>query len=129
MPKYLIDTSALVDWLKGVRHAVDLFGLLAEEEHALAVCSIVVAETFSGIARDDWPSVAQLLDPFEYWAIDQAVAQQAGRYRYEYARKGQQLAVTDTLIAALAVENDAILVTGNVRDFPMPELKVQRLPG
>ena len=49
-------------------------------------------------------------------------------YRHIYARSGQPLSVPDTLMAALAVAKDAALITGNVRDFPMPELKLEPLP-
>jgi predicted nucleic acid-binding protein len=39
-----------------------------------------------------------------------------------------QLSTTDCLIAAIAVEHQAQLVTGNRRDFPMPEITVVPLP-
>jgi len=32
-------------------------------------------------------------------------------------------------LGALAVAKDATLITSNVRDFPMPELKLEPLPG
>ena len=31
-------------------------------------------------------------------------------------------------IAAVALANDLILVTGNLKDFPMPELRLYPLP-
>jgi predicted nucleic acid-binding protein len=34
----------------------------------------------------------------------------------------------DCLDAAAAMVNDAILATGNPKDFPMPELKIEHWP-
>ncbi len=128
MAKYLLDTSALVDWLNGVPSTVELLNKLAGEGHTLAVCSISIAETYSGLAEDDWADADRVLSPFEYWDMAASVAKRAGYYRYFYARRGQSLSVPDTLMASLAIADDAILVTGNVKDFPMPELRLQKLP-
>jgi predicted nucleic acid-binding protein len=38
------------------------------------------------------------------------------------------LPLTDALIAATAVEHNATVVTGNVRDYPMPEVSILPLP-
>lgn len=128
MAKYLLDTSALVDWLNGVPSTVDRLGKLAEQGHILALCAISVTEMYSGLAEDDWEDADRVLAPLEYWDMGATVAKQAGHYRYIYARKGQPLSVPDTLMASLAIANDAILITGNVKDFPMPELRPEKLP-
>ena len=39
-------------------------------------------------------------------------------------QKGRTLELPDTLIAAIAIENDCALVTDNQKDFPMPEVKL-----
>ena len=128
MAMYLLDTSALVDWLNGVPSAAELLSRLAQGRHTLAVCSISVAETYSGLTEDDWPAADRVFAAFEYWDVDAETAKRAGRYRYVYARRGQPLPVTDTLMASLAIANDATLVTGNIKDFPMPELRLEKLP-
>jgi len=38
------------------------------------------------------------------------------------------LSLPDTTIAAVALANDLMLVTGNLKDFPMPELRLYPLP-
>jgi predicted nucleic acid-binding protein len=53
---------------------------------------------------------------------------QAGVWRYDFARRGKQLPTTDCLIAAIAQEHQAALITGNTDDYPMPELTVIPLP-
>jgi len=101
---------------------------LIQEGHTLAACPISIAELYSGLAEDEWPIADPVIDALEYWDIDPLTAKRAGLYRYIYARRGQPLSVPHTLMAALAVAKDATLITRNVKDFPMPELKLEPLP-
>jgi predicted nucleic acid-binding protein len=55
------------------------------------------------------------------------VARRAGKYRYDLARRGVQISATDALIAAVARDRAAVLVTRNVRDFPMADIHVLSL--
>jgi hypothetical protein len=79
---------------------------------------------YSGLSEDDKPRVERVLAGFEYWDISRSAAERAGFYRYQFARRGIQLATPDTIQAALAVDRDAYFVTRNVRDFPMTDLKI-----
>ena len=124
---YLLDSTGLIDWLKGRRGVAPILEQLASTER-LAVNAISMAEVYSGVADKDLAVTDRLFGGFDYWPIDPPTARLAGTYRYRYARMGRPLSVTDMLMAASAVRNDATLVTGNVKDFPMPELKLMRLP-
>ncbi len=124
---YLLDASVLISWLKGRPSAVALMRQLAADGEVLAVNTVSVAEVYSGVADKDRAITDGLFAAFEYWPIDQPTAQLAGYYRYEFDRQGKPLSVTDVLMAAHAIQNGATLVTGNVKDFPMPELKLLRL--
>jgi predicted nucleic acid-binding protein len=44
----------------------------------------------------------------------------AGGFRYDLARKGVILTITDCLIAAVAIDSGSTLVTRNTKDYPMP---------
>jgi len=48
----------------------------------------------------------------------------AGQDRYSFARRGRTLSITDMLVAATAREHQAILVTGNVKDYPMTDIDI-----
>ena len=74
--------------------------------------------------REEQEREERFLSRLAYWPIRHDMAVLAGTYRYTYMRAGRPLAVQDTLMAAHAVRVDATLVTANVRDFPMPELKL-----
>lgn len=128
MAAYLLDTNALVDFLYGIADAVELIETLGRDGHTLAICSVTVAELYSGLAEKDKARVEHVLTAFEYWDISPAAAKRAGSFRYQFARRGIQLSTPDTLQAALAVDRDANFVTRNVRDFPMTDLKIIRLP-
>lgn len=92
------------------------------------MCCVAVAEFYSGIAAEARSEVDRFVDPLEYWDIDVDAAKLAGHYRYTYARQGIQLAAPDMLLAALTVSRDATLITANIKDFPMPEIKLLPLP-
>jgi predicted nucleic acid-binding protein len=51
----------------------------------------------------------------------------AGVFRYDLARQGRTLQISDALTAATAVVTGSTLVTTNVKDYPMPNLRLLRL--
>jgi len=126
--EYLLDTNALVDFLYGIPEAAELIESLGREGQTVAVCSVSVAELYSGLAQGDKAKVEGVLSAFDYWDISPDAAKRAGTYRYQFARRGVQLSTADTLHAALAVDRDAYFVTRNVRDFPMRDLRIVTWP-
>ena len=128
MTRYLLDSNVVIDWLNGRAPAPALLDELNSRGDILTVNAITITETYSGIAPRDVESIGRVLASFEYWQIDFRVARLAGEFRYRYARLGRPLAVPDVLLAAHAVTEDLTLITANVKDFPMPELKLLSLP-
>jgi predicted nucleic acid-binding protein len=126
--RYLLDANVLIGWLKGRAPAPELLEELNSRGDILAVNAISLAEIFSGLREDDVEVAEAFMAPLQYWEMDAGVARLAGQLRYRYARLGRPLSVADCLLAAHAIIEDATLVTGNVRDFPMPELKLLKLP-
>jgi len=126
--RYLLDANVVIGWLKGREPAPELLDQLNNRGDILAVNAISLAETFSGLREADVGSAEAFLGALEYWEMDAGVARLAGQLRYRYARLDRPLSVADCLLAAHAISEDATLVTGNVRDFPMPELKLLKLP-
>jgi predicted nucleic acid-binding protein len=127
MARYLLDTSALIDFAKGYEPAHSTLLQLVEAGDELGVCPVNVAEFYTALE----PSQYRLWDEFfaalGYWPISPDSARQAGVWRYSYARHGTPLSTADTLIAAVALEQAAVLITGNVKDYPMPELQMRLL--
>jgi predicted nucleic acid-binding protein len=122
--RYLLDTSTLIDVSKGiepVRSRV-LALLIAGDE--VGLCAVGLAEFAAGLAvhqRRRWP---RLLTRLHYWRITREAAARAGYYRYDFARRGRAIATPDALIAATAWHWQATLVTDNIKDFPMTDIRV-----
>ena len=62
-----------------------------------------------------------------YWHIGFDVAVQAGTYRKTASEAGRTLATTDSLLAALARDKGATLLTSNIKDYPMEDVRVLSL--
>lgn len=120
---FLLDTTILIDFLRGRKEAADMLNGLVEEG-PLACCPVTAAEIFSGARTEELPRIEEFLDALVYHSIDYRAARRAGLYRRDYQKKGISLSISDTLIAAVAVEKSLTLVTKNVRHFPMPELMI-----
>ena len=124
MADYLLDATALIDYLRGRRGIIELVNTLANQGHQLGLCCISVAEVYAGLSEEERAGADRLADAMDYHEISREVAKEAGRFRYEFARRGTTLTTTNTLIAATAIDLGATLITANTRDFPMEEIEL-----
>ena len=124
MADYLLDATALIDYLRGRRGVIELVNTLAQQGHNLGVCCITVAELYAGLSEEERAGAESLIDAMDYHDVSVEIAKEAGRYRYEFARRGTALSTADTLIAATAIDLGATLITANTRDFPMEEIEL-----
>ncbi len=120
---YLLDTTALIDALRGRESTVSLIAGLIKES-PVSICIITIAEIYSGIRASEIKKAERFLDSLILYLIDGSIARRAGLYQRDYRRKGINLALADCLIAAVAVERNLVLLTNNVCHFPMPELSI-----
>lgn len=56
-------------------------------------------------------------------------AVRAGRYQAFFQQRGRTIRTADALIAGTARAHGAIVLTDNLRDFPMTDLKIEAQPG
>ncbi len=127
MTRYLVDTSVLIDVTKLGGPSREKLLSLVEAGHEVLTCAIVVAEYYSGVARGMAPQWDRFLDSLPYQGITRRAAEKAGAWRRDFARQGRTLSVADTLVAAVAWDRDAALLTENLKDFPMPGVRVMSL--
>lgn len=127
MARYLLDSDTLIDFSKGYEPVAGRVRALLETEHVVGICAIQIGEFFTGLpphVRESWWS---FLASMRTWEISLEAAARAGSDRHDFARRGQQLSLTDCLTAAAAREHNAILLTNNLRHFPMTDIHVRSL--
>ena len=95
---------------------------------SLACCSINVTEVYAGLRSQEETRTKELLESLQYFPIVWGVARMAGLLKRDFARKGITLATTDVTIAAIAIHYQLILITDNLRHYPMKELSIYPLP-
>ena len=128
MTRHLLDSDSVIDALNGVGETLALLQQLTQQENTLCTCDVVIAEVYTGLTPQERGRAEAFLSALEFLPTSADAARQAGEWRYDFARRGTALATTDCLIAAVALEHQATLVTGNVRHFPMPDLSTLPLP-
>jgi hypothetical protein len=122
---YLLDTTVLIAHLRGDEDVTRLFLDLLADHHALATSCVNVAEIERGLRAKDRKAATALLNRLRFLETTREAAVRAGRYQAEFERRGRTVHTADALIAGTARAHGAILLTDNVRDFPMRDVRVQ----
>jgi predicted nucleic acid-binding protein len=122
--RYLLDTTLIADHAHGFAPAVGLLRRLYEEGAELFTCEVVTCEALSGGTDDHLDAVARLLEPLEYVATSPAAAHWAAASRLRRHRAGGKLGLGDSLIAGVAAELGATVVTRNRPDFERQGIEV-----
>lgn len=123
----LLDTTVLIDYLRGKPAVERVNGLLARGD-TLCTSPVNVEEIFRGLRVTETGAVEQLFDGLRIVPILRAEGRKAGEWRRYFATQGVTISQADCLIAAAAHTADAVLATGNPRHFPMREVKVEHWP-
>lgn len=118
-----IDTSVVIDVLRGADFAPELV-----RREPLVISPITVHEVLFGMRPAEERRTLELFEGLLVVSLGPAEARMSGQWRRDYAKRGLTLSREDTLIAAGAVTHGLPLATGNVKDFPMPELRVEQWP-
>ena len=127
MPEYLLDTGVLIRHLRGRKEMKEHFTWLVSQGRVwMSVLSR--AELLRGMRDHERQRTGVLLNTVPSLSVDAATADLAGDLMREYLQQGTTLDLADTIIAATAIRHELILATYNLRDFPMPELRLAKLP-
>ena len=126
MAAILLDTTVIIDLLRGRGDALRRLEALRRAGDVPYVCAINVEELWRGARGNaEEKKLIQLLEGLRVVTLGSEEGERAGRWRRDFARKGVTLGQAACLIAAAAVAIGAPLATSNTRDFPMPELVVE----
>jgi predicted nucleic acid-binding protein len=119
----VLDSSVVIDLLRG--RVVDESVLTADREPVM-ISTITVHEVHFGLRDGESAATNALLDSFVVVPLGAPEAELSARWRREYRTRGVTLDISDTGIAATAALRGVPLMTGNTKDFPMPELHLER---
>ncbi len=119
----LVDTSVLIDYLRGHHRAAEVL----ERERAAAplhASEMTRLEVLAGMRRSERARTLALLSTFVWHSVDTEVAEQAGALGRTWLASHHTIDGADLAIAATAIRTGAQLLTRNVRHFPMfPDLR------
>lgn len=125
--KYLLDTCVCIAFIKD--HPIVVDHLRHVDKLDCKVSEITIAELFYGAYNSEkeehFEDVAEIIRDFEQYHITGCLREYA-RLRWLLKEKGKPVDHLDLFIAATALEEDLILVTGNVKHFSrIPGLKIE----
>ena len=120
MALHLLDTSALIDLSKGFEPTTTWLKQQSDAGEELGTCPITITEFYSGLKAAESPRWDAFFASLTFCPISFDASIQAGKWRASFRAQGGQLSTTDTLIAAVAVEIGAVVVTSNTKHYPMP---------
>lgn len=122
--RYLLDSTVLIDHANRDEPAAELLERLFSGPHELYTCDVVTCETLSQGDPDHLRHLRGLLNALEYVATTPDAARWAANSRHKRHRDGRKLGLGDSLIAGVAAELGAIVVTRNRPDFERQGIEV-----
>jgi predicted nucleic acid-binding protein len=114
----LVDTSILIDYLRGHPEAADLLERERAAE-ALHASEITRLEVLAGMRPAEEHQTRSLLSTLRWHPLDEEVAERAGELGREWLPGHHGIDGADLAIAATTTLLNAQLLTMNVRHFPM----------
>jgi len=127
----LLDTSFIIDLLRGREKAVKKIKMLEAESTATNISSPSIFELFVGISLTKKPASEKkkIMDVLESWGtlvLDSECAAHGGIIHGQLIKDGQAIDPEDSMIAAIALVNNETLLTKNTKHFNrVPDLKIE----
>lgn len=126
MKSILLDTDVLINFLRGREKIRDYLASVLDE--ADVCCSAVaVAEIHAGMKEHERTKTTELLDSLIIIDVTREIAEKAGAYKRTIRSQGLEL--DDCIIAATAFIRHAVLATGNIKHYPMTDIKKNVVDG
>ena len=128
MAAVLLDTTVLIDLLRGRPGAGSRLQSLRSAGDMPYVCAVNVEEVVRGLRASERDAAGRLLAGLRTIPLGEDEGWRAGDWRREFAARGHTLAQADCLVAAAAHAAQARVATGNPKDFPFTELTIENWP-
>ena len=122
--RLLLDTSVVIDHLRGDARAVALLAESARAGRELWSVTPVRTEVRAGMRKGEERATEAFLDVLRWQDVTVEIADHAGDLARRYLKSHPGVDTVDYLIAAATQALGATLLTQNVRNFPMlPDLE------
>ena len=128
MGAILLDTTVLIDLLRGRAGAVLGLRMLREEGDDPYACAVNIEEVARGLRPREHEAAQRLVAGVREAPLGPEEGWQAGLWRRDFAARGRTLSQADCLVAAAALSIGGRLATGNPKHFPMRDLDVEHWP-
>ena len=116
MAAVLLDTTVVIDLLRGREEATARLRALRAAGDNGYVCAITVEETVRGLRPREHEAARQLFAGLRVVPLGEAEGWKAGEWRRAYTSRGRTLAQADCLVAAAALAIGGRLATANKKD-------------
>ena len=128
MADLLLDTTVLIDLLRGRPGAHERLSALRHAADRPHTCAVNVEEVTRGLRPNERDAAERLFGGLRIVPLLAAEGRLAGEWRRAFASRGTTLAQADCLVAAAASTLGGRLAPGNPRHFPMDGLAVEHWP-
>jgi len=122
---YMLDTNICSYIIRNKPQSIKAKLQEVEQNHTVALSSIVVSELLYGAKKKDSPKLTKIvsafIDNFIIYDYSKISAQSYGNIRTDLEKKGEIIGANDLLIASHALSLGAVLVTNNTREFKRVE--------
>lgn len=125
--KYLLDTDTLIDFIQDTDDSRSRIVAMLDAGDEVGLCAVTVAELYSGLSEKNHAKWREFMATLPYWDVTRDGARQAGIDRKAASSAGRTIQVADSLIAAVAREQQAVVLTSNIKDYPMKDVRVLSL--
>ena len=117
---YILDTNTLIYFFKGIGNVANI--LLSKSPKDISIPSTTLYEIEVGIAKSNNPEkrkkqLESLISRICITPFGANEAEVAAMIRADLENKGKPIGPYDTLIAGIALSNNATLVTHNTKEF------------
>lgn len=114
MQRYLLDTNSIIYYLQGYKELDKIFERFVAGIATPMISIITEIELlgFPGITSKDERLITKLLTNFQVFDVEKKISKETIKLRRQYTIK-----IPDAIIAATALNNEAILVTRDEEDF------------
>ena len=127
---FLLDTNTCIKFINGSSSSVRA-NFQRHNPTDLALCSVVKAELFYGVAKSrrkehNLGRLNEFFAMFSSLPFDDRAAEIFGSLRGQLESQGKMINTYDLQIASIALANNLIVATNNVREFSqVPGLRIE----